>query len=92
MQRINIYDIYADVCLPKHVHNEVTQLGLQLGQHPANNTVSISAPGMSVSTSGGQCLQDNLHCQRLADNDLKTTSILDNEKHARSPASLSICS
>ncbi|DBA70172.1 TPA: hypothetical protein ACH3X2_012218 [Trebouxia sp. C0005] len=45
MQRINIYDIYADVCLPKHVHNEVTQLGLQLGQHPANNTVSISAPG-----------------------------------------------
>ncbi|DBA89195.1 TPA: hypothetical protein ACH3X1_016344 [Trebouxia sp. C0004] len=45
MQRINIYDIYADVCLPKHVHNEVTQLGLQLGHHPANNIVSISAPG-----------------------------------------------
>ena len=45
MQRINIYDIYADVCLPKHVHNEVTQLALQLGQQLVNNTVSIARPG-----------------------------------------------
>ena len=60
MQRINIYDIYADVCLPKHVHNEVTQLGLQLGQHPANNTVSISAPGMSMSISYKHCFVDSL--------------------------------
>ncbi len=45
MQRINIYDIYADVCLPKHVHNQVSQFALQLDQHPANSTVPIARPG-----------------------------------------------
>ena len=45
MQRINIYDIYADVCLPKHVHNEVSQLALQLGRHPATSAASITKPG-----------------------------------------------
>ena len=59
MQRINIYDIYADVCLPKHVHNEVTQLGLQLGQHPANNTMSIAGSGILG------CLHACISCLQL---------------------------
>ena len=45
MQRINIYDIYADVCLPKHAHSEVTQLALQLGRHPATSGPAIAKPG-----------------------------------------------
>ncbi|KAL3160666.1 hypothetical protein ABBQ32_010583 [Trebouxia sp. C0010 RCD-2024] len=45
MQRINIYDIYADVCLPKHAHSEATQLALQLGRHPAVTAPAIAKPG-----------------------------------------------
>ena len=45
MQRINIYDIYADVCLPKHAHSQATQLALQLGRHPANSAPTIAKPG-----------------------------------------------
>ena len=56
MQRINIYDIYADVCLPKHVHNEVSQLALQLGRHPANSAATITKPG-DLQFLGAPCLQ-----------------------------------
>ncbi|KAL3160668.1 hypothetical protein ABBQ32_010584 [Trebouxia sp. C0010 RCD-2024] len=45
LQRINIYDIYADVCLPKHAHSEATQLALQLGRHPAVTAPAIAKPG-----------------------------------------------
>lgn len=45
MKRINIYDIYADVCLPKHMHSEVSQLALQLSTRAANSSLSIAKPG-----------------------------------------------
>ncbi len=33
--RINIYDIYADICLPPSVTAPARQLGLMLSGHPA---------------------------------------------------------
>ena len=43
MSRINIYDIYADVCLPKH--NEVTQLRSQLSSNGFNLSSTVAALG-----------------------------------------------
>ena len=43
MSRINIYDIYADVCLPKH--NEVTQLASQLSSNGFNLSSTVAALG-----------------------------------------------
>ena len=46
MSRINIYDIYADVCLPKH--NEVTQLASQLSSNGFNLSSTVAAVGAGV--------------------------------------------
>lgn len=49
MSRINIYDIYADVCLPRH--NEITQLASQLSTNGFNLSSTVAAVG-----TGGVCL------------------------------------
>ena len=46
MSRINIYDIYADVCLPKH--NEVSQLASQLSVNGFNLSSTVAALGTGV--------------------------------------------
>lgn len=43
MSRINIYDIYADVCLPRH--NEVSQLASQLSMNGFNLSSTVAAVG-----------------------------------------------
>lgn len=46
MSRINIYDIYADVCLPKH--NEVSQLASQLSVNGFNLSSTVAALGTGL--------------------------------------------
>lgn len=41
MKRINIYDIYADVCIPKH--SEVSQLASQLSANGYNLSSAVAA-------------------------------------------------
>lgn len=54
MQRINIYDIYADVCLPKHAHSQATQLAFQMSRHPGNSAPTIARPGAPSSSAWPQ--------------------------------------